>query len=394
MEESRRPDVTPAGQLPRMVTLEGDPARIGLAHGRLLAPEIRFLVGRVEHHVFHRVGPVLGIGLRVLIRALGLMVDRHIPERLREEMRGIAMGSGVPYADILLINTLDDVLNILRRLAPAAPSLGCSGFAVFGKHTRDGAILHGRNLDYHFRGTPLDDGGAVARLLLRHATVFVYRPAARAAFVSIAWPGIVGVTTAMNSEGISLGNLTSYVRGTTPNGTPAALLYRVVSEEASSLQHVGNILQAYRRTIGNNLLVGSGRENQASLFELTLDSVVEIPPEDGVLVATNHFVSPKRAQRQRHHPPAHSVARWQRLRELCDRAGIGVEDATSFLADVESARGGRAAHPFARVANEGTAVSVLFSPATRELWIGTNPEPPASAGSFQRVDVAALLKPR
>jgi len=157
---------------------------------------------------------------------------RHMPPAFREELKGLSSGSGVSHSDLLMMNTLDDLLNVLRRLAPRVPKLGCSSFALLGERCRDSAMLHGRNLDYHFRGTSLEDHGAVARLLAGQSLVFVYRPSGRAAFISIGWPGLVGVTTAINQEGLCLGNLTSYIRCNTAKGTPTSILYRTLMEES------------------------------------------------------------------------------------------------------------------------------------------------------------------
>ncbi len=375
----------------RVVVLEGSPTEMGLRHGRLLGGEIRFLLQQMDRHIFRRVGILRAPGLRVIAHGFGLAMNRHIPPHLREEMRGIAAGSGARYLEILLLNTLDDVLNILRRLAPRTPHLACSSFALFGGRCRDGSLMHGRNLDYHFRGTPLDDGGAVSRLLQSRALLFACHPHGRAAFVSVGWPGLVGAVTAMNREGISLGNLTSYLRGATPDGLPAALLYRTVLEEASTLRKAGDRLRAARRTMGNNLLVGSGKENGAALFEITPRVVLEVAPQEGMLVAANHFLSPGLARRQRPHLIPHSVARWERLCQLCDRQGISVEEALDFLGDVGCAGPQWGGNPFARVANEGTAVSVLFRPAEMEMWLGLSAEPPASRGEFRRLDAAEVM---
>lgn len=376
---------------PRVAVLAGDPAQMGLAHGRLLSREIRFLVEQMRHHIFRRVGPIRGAGLQIAARALSLAMDRHIPLHLKGEMKAIAQGSGVAYSELLLMNTLDDVLNVLRRLAPRAPKLGCSSFALIGNRCRDGTVMHGRNLDYHFRGTPLEDHGAVARLLSRESLVFVHRPRDRTAFLSIGWPGLVGVTTAISQEGISLGNLTSYLPSTAPNGTPSALLYRRLVEEASTLHDVDSLLRASRRTIGNSLMVGSGRENSAALFEITSGAVEQLLPESGILVATNHFLSPQLALRQRPYLPAHSLDRWKRLLALCNRYEAEVADALAFLGDVGHHGEENAENPFARVANEGTAVSVLFQPAELRLWLATREAPPTSRGKFLPIDVRELL---
>jgi hypothetical protein len=378
--------------LPRVIVLEGGPVEIGLRHGQALRGEIRFLTRQIDRFIFRRVGGIQGAGLRVVAHTLAGVMNRHSPEHLRREMSAISEGSGTGYSGILLINALDDVLNILRRLSPRRTSpLACSSFAIFGARSWDGDLIHGRNLDYHFRGTPLDDQGEVARLLQRHAVMFVYRPADRAGFLSLSWPGVCGATTALSENGISLGNLTSYLRGTTPNGVPSGLLYRMVAEEAAGLADVAGILRGSPRTVGNNLVVGSGRENSAALFEITMDAVAEVLPRDGALASTNHFLTPYLAERQRPFLLPHSVTRWKRLMSLAEREGTTLEEAMGYLADVQCNGDADCESPFARVANEGTAISVLFRPVQMEMWVGMNEQPPASRGEFRPIDAAALL---
>ncbi len=267
----------------KVAVFEGSAEEIGLAHGRLLRREICFLVTQMKHHVFQRVGPVKGVGLQLAARVLSLAMSRHIPSDFRDELAALSRGCGVTYSDLLIMNTLDDLLNVLRRLVPRAPKLGCSSFALLGDRCRNGTVLHGRNLDYHFRGTPLEDHGAVAGLLAAQSVVFVYRPVGRAPFVSISWPGLIGTTTAINQDGLSLGNLTSYVRDNTPKGTPSSILYRRLMEESYTLAEAGQLLRSTRRTIGNNLMVCSGREMSAILFEITCNRVSEVAPDGGAV---------------------------------------------------------------------------------------------------------------
>ena len=434
METTRAPFTTAATTgvaTPRILVLEGTPSRIGLAHGQLLKPNIQFLSEQMRRLIFRRVGPVRGPALWAVARCLAQAMYRHFPPHLKEELAGIVRGSGTPFSDILILNCLDDVLNVLRRLAPRTPiPAACSSFALWGNRTHDGGVLHGRNLDYHFRGTPIDDGGEVARLLLKQTTLFVYRPEGRAPFLSIGWPGLVGTATAINLEGIALGGLTSYLRGTSPNGMPATVLYRRIMEESRTLADAGGILRGARRTIGNNLLVSSGREGRAALFEITRDRVEELTSGDGVLVSTNHFTSPVLAGRQHGYRAAHSLPRWERMEALCRQTGatpgvlppigaakdsgeatrnhaepgraqqeqvecgcpaIGPEGAMAILADTGCARPEYEANPLERIANLGTAISVVFQPGEMRLWLCTNPEPPASLGRWVEMDVRGML---
>ncbi len=68
-----------------------------------------------------------------------------------------------------------------------------------------------------------------------------------------------------------------------------------------------------------------------------------------------------------------------------------MQDALAFLGDDTDGETEKGGGPFARVANEGTAVSVLFRPVEMVMWIGRGVEPPASRGEFVPIDAGALL---
>ena len=87
--------------------------------------------------------------------------------------------------------------------------------------------------------------------------VFVVRPSRGQPFASVAWPGFVGLVTALNADGLSLACLTSTVPRETANGTPLLLLYRAIAQHAGTLDEVEWLLRGARRTIGNNLTVAS-----------------------------------------------------------------------------------------------------------------------------------------
>ena len=72
----------------------------------------------------------------------------------------------------------------------------CSGFAIFGKATADGHIYHGRVLDY-LKGVGLE----------QNAVTIVHQPDYGHAWINISYAGFVGSVTAMNDQGISIGEM-------------------------------------------------------------------------------------------------------------------------------------------------------------------------------------------
>ena len=195
-------------------------------------------------------------------------------------------------------------------------AFACSSFVLTGDRSAAGGPIHGRNLDYAVHDDFIDPDNIVPTTLRETLTVFVVRPERGEPFAAVGWPGFVGLVTAMNGAGISLACMTSTVARETPNGTPLLLLYRLVAQYARSLDEAEWLLRGAKRTIGNNLSVASGREDDGRLFEFTPRRIATVRPRDGLLRATNHFQHPWTSEEQAGWVVGSSESRWQRLGEL------------------------------------------------------------------------------
>jgi hypothetical protein len=306
-------------------------------------------------------------------------------------MRGVADGARVPYRDILLINCFDDVLHALIQLNPVVapllhhrfvkPVLGwlgsptppatagfaCSAFALTGTASATGAPIHGRNLDYLVNDGFVDPDGIVPRELRENLVVFVVRPMRGQPFVSIAWPGFVGLVTSLNADGLSLACLTSTVPEETANGTPLLLLYRAIAQHASTLDEAEWLLRGTRRTIGNNLTIASGPAASARSFEFTMRRVRTVPAVNGLLAATNHFQHPDMAELQTGWVVPSSENRLARIRDLFGGGRHGIADAQAALTDRCPPDGGD--DVWDCLSNPGTIYSSITDPAALRLWL-------------------------
>lgn len=353
----------------RMVQLAGAPRDLGVQHGRALAPEIRAL-RRALLAYLARISLFAGaLPLYTLLVFLGKRFWPYIPPRFQEEMRGVAAGADLGLGAILLLNVLDDLANNCPR---------CSALAAGGPYTGDGCYLLGRNLDYPLFTEPM----------VKYQTLFVLEPAQSLPLVSLAWPGYVGVCTGMNRAGVALAQLTSMSRGRTFRGVPAALRFRQGLEEGSDLPGAASLILQTPGTIGNNLMLCSPRE--AMGLELTARQGIIRYPQDGLILATNHYQSGSMAPLKGRFPPrpplspltdyhfteTYSQARLARLRDLARGDCLGPIKIQEILADPG-------------IANPGTAVSVVFSPAEQKLWVARGQQPPVSRGPFQEIPLWA-----
>lgn len=373
-----------------LIRIGGDPYRRGLQHGRLLGDGVRRLRDIFYRDVVDLHGRPLGLALRGIMAPILLAMYRHIPRELRLEMRGVAAGAGVSFWDVLTFNCFDDLLHSLWLLPPLlskVPFVGnrfaCSSFALLAERTLDGRLLHGRNLDYEVANGYLAGDGAVTRALLQNVVVIDCRPSTGRPFLSVGWPGVVGVVTSLNAAGLSLACLTSTLTGETPNGIPLPLLYRQISQYASSLDQAERLIRGARLTIGNNLLVASAAENDARVFELSPRHVATRSPRDGALVTTNHFAHDEMIPHQNGWVVPSSVNRHSRLDSLCASGPATREQAAEFLLDTVCPDPAAADDPWSCLRNPGTIYSTLTEPATARVWVRTYDQPDRSYVELQ-----------
>jgi hypothetical protein len=350
-----------------LITLEGDPYELGLQHGVSLREQIWSLWSACDRWILRARGPRFGWGLERLLRGLAGVMERYVPNAVRLELRGVSHGSGLPYGRLLILNCFDDLMNNLRFVDALGSRFACSAFAAVGAAANDGHAIAGRNLDYYFRGALLAAGAEPTRVLREHVVAYRYRPATGLPFVSVGWPGIIGVVTAQNAAGLALACLTSPAWCERPWGMPLPMLYRLVAQGCSSIGQVQDVLTRTRRTIGNNLLVVSGPERDARVFELNSRRVAARSLEEGTIAATNHYQVPALARDQVGLPTASSAPRLARVEELLARQPLDSRAAQAILGDEMCLD--EANCEWARLRNAGTIYSTVFEPSHGRIWV-------------------------
>jgi isopenicillin-N N-acyltransferase like protein len=180
------------------VRLAGTPEEIGHQHGRLLYPEMVEDEGTL-YAEFDRMVPVPPARwlLMDLSRWRYRRVDGGMPgERVREIAAQAAAFSPDPYAGLLPTYHRFVFLQALYDIALSfehSPLLGCTSFALTGDAAEGGHVVLARNFDFE-AGPVFDEKKAV----------FLVREDGRIPYASVAWPGLVGVVSGMNAEGLAV----------------------------------------------------------------------------------------------------------------------------------------------------------------------------------------------
>jgi hypothetical protein len=265
----------------------------GFAHGYLLAPEIiRLFDGYLAS------GTVIdaeGYENRLLPGLKIFKVQPAYEAELRGMLAGIQARLGdqpeipavkrpIRYEDLLAANCMGDLLRT-----------GCSSFAAWGSMTPDGHTITGRNMDW-----PRNPALEAARLVI----VQVPEPDGRAlGWVSVYWPALIGCTTGMNAEGVTVAMHDSNSPTPSSSGdfTSSTSLYREAIEAARAETALEDITAVFRQRYtapGYNMMVTKPSTSggpPAVVFEhdgdLTNNNGMTLrEPENGdtFLVCTNH----------------------------------------------------------------------------------------------------------
>ncbi len=294
----------------QVLVMEGTPAEMGFQHGRLLAKKIHHLIreGYMPKALWGR-----GYS-QEYVKTQSERMEKHFPPEIIEEMRGIVEGvkkagvEDIAYEDIRLGVTQAEILHFPPDSPPS-----CSNFAVWGRWTTDGRLLHARNLDWNIKGDAQDD-----------ALVLVWRPKGGFPFMMIGWAGGVGSVSGMNARGITLGEMTLPSADATFDGLPLFLQMRLMLEKCDTLAKSVEFFEKCKRTTGWNFIIGDGGKRDGRALETDAKYCTEFTTMDPKETdATGHWGMAECVRRTNHPVGMDQLLRLSKA--YGDKIGVTVE---------------------------------------------------------------------
>lgn len=370
----------------REVHLEGDGRAIGEAHGTLMRE--RMIANETE--LWGELDRVVPIGpARLLLLDIGRLryrtVDRGIPDDRRieiaEEARALApdpFSDRMPsYDRLVLLHSLYDIALSFEH----SPLVGCSTFGLGPEATKDGHTLFARAFDFE-AGEVFD----------RDKAVFFVRSPGKIPFASVSWPGLIGVMTGMNAEGVSL--VVHGGRAGQPRtvGLPVIFSMRETLEHAHDVDEAAQILSSQEVMVSHVVALADAKGHFA---------IVERAPGTPAFVrrdfadpnrvgVTNHFEGPLASDPKNEAVRAHTttLARRARLDELLAQVGphqADVSSAVAMLRDHTCAGGESCPLGDRRTIDAFIATHGIVADTTAKvLWVSAGPE---LSGKFVAFDL-------
>jgi hypothetical protein len=374
------------------VGLRGTPAQIGYEHARLLYPEMveneGILLGRFQEQVSNPLFRHLLLDLAELRYA---HVDRGMSLARRTEIAAGARGfQPDPYAGIFPTYQRFVYLNALYDMALSfehSPLIGCTTVTFGGDELEGGGGILARAFDFE-----------VDEVFDRHKAVFFVREDRQIPFASVAWPGLVGVVSGMNAEGVAV--VVHGARGGTPQaeGEPVVhALRRVLSTAHSSDEAIAAL--AEQPAMVSHIVILNDAQGRAAVVERVPGKPNFVRYLPAKAVTTNHFEGPSAEDPKNLAVRAKTSTLPRRARgdELLSRVPRhvsppdAVRDAVDMLRDRDGVGDARLALGDRSAINALIAThGVVMDTKRRILWVS---ESPHLLGRFVAFDLNRALAP-
>lgn len=369
------------------VGLEGSPETIGYSHARLLYPQMveneGVLLGRFRDQVPMRVARSLLLDLAQLRYH---SVDREMsPERLREIAAAAQGFQPDPFTELFPTFQRFVYLNALYDISlsfEGSPLIGCTTFTFDGAATADGSGLLARAFDFE-----------VDEIFDTRKAVFFVRETGKIPFASVAWPGLVGVVSGMNLEGVAVVVHGGRAREPRAVGEPVVHALRRVLSEAHTTEQAARLLAERAPMVSHIVIVTDAHGHSATIERApgAADTLRKLPQR---AATTNHFESALRddPKNQRVREQTSTLPRRARADELLAALGaasVSALDAAALLRDRQGANGAALELGDRRAINALIAThGVIMQAGERRLWVR---EAPHLLGQFRAFDLRRVL---
>lgn len=367
-----------------VVSLKGDAFEMAFQHGRLLADAVREgvlaqLSRTVPHLLENSVTKSASLQklLISVVEVLGKGARPYIPVSYFDETVALSEGAGLPLHEMSNALLAMEALYVLAKHAVRTEGIevsplafgGCSSVAVWGKNTKNGELVVGRNLDYPLNG-----------YFDRFPLVAYHEPTdGGQRYVSLASAGLYTPSlTAFNASGVYLAGHLVPTNETSFRGTPIYFLASEVLRRAKSFDEAVDLFRSFRATLGWAFVLISFREKRVATVEMTHKNFAVRESKDGFHAQTNHFdVLTKANLHINRSVDADSFGRYHVLAKRVDEAAqpFDAQAVARVLGDNFDPVAGRDRTVGATVAVQITVGSAVLCPAEGRFYVATGTAP-------------------
>lgn len=351
--------------------VEGEPFERGVANGMLTRDLVHYQEEVFTEQIRRLVpnGFYLGI-LKNFVGWFNRDLTTYVTDEYQLEIFGVSQSAShefddiaSPYQRILNYHAAHDIGHALQNMS----LVGCTSFATWGDRSADSTLTVGRNFDFYVG----DD-------FARDKIIAFYKPSQGYRFMMVTFGGMTGVLSGMNDQGLTV--TINAAKSDIPAGsaTPVSLVAREILQYASTIKEAYAIAEKRKMFVAESFLIGSSKDNKASIIEKTPDGIDLVEGKDNVIISTNHFqgaILGNTELNREHLRTSASPYRYERVAQLLDRHEkhsvsttaatlrnqLGLDDKDIGLGNEKAIN--------QLVAHHG----IIFQPEKGLVWISTTP---------------------
>jgi hypothetical protein len=241
--------------VPVLLEVSGDFYEMGLQYGVLARPEIYKSIdiwGKIIEVQLRNSGYDPVEGFKYMSDPAQEMA-KQLPQRYRDEMKGIAEGSGLLYEDIVTYTLMYDVGRIWDSTA-------CAGVLLKGAN---GTVIHARNHDW---------GGMLNNSM--YQIVVRQKPKDYNAVTEVSYAGVIGgIYQGWNDKRITFAHNLARANNLNAEGFPSGFTARILLEECSTIAEAEKVLAAHLPINAYTVTVSDQKAGTGAVFEITPTSI-------------------------------------------------------------------------------------------------------------------------
>ena len=313
--------------------------------------------------------------LHYFITIFNRRLGQNVPLEYRQEIKAMSASCthefddfGNPYERQMQYHSAHDIGHVMQDFM----LVGCTSFAAWGRESADSSLIIGRNFDFY-----------MGEEFARNKLVLFEKPDTGHAFVSVTWPGMLGVLSGMNTAGLTVTINAAKLETPSMSAMPISLLTKKILQYASNLEEAWIIAGECNTFVSESILVGSVNDGRAAIIEKTPSAMSMYDPADrdssvAHIVCTNHYQSElfrDNSVNVENVRTSDSMQRFRRVEELLDSTGkVNPVNAAAILRDTKGLGGEPVGYCNELAINQLLAMhSVIFRPAERKIWVSTSP---------------------
>ena len=199
--------------------------------------------------------------LHYFITIFNRRMGASVPLEYRQEIKAMSASCthefdefGSPYERQMQYHSAHDIGHVMQDYM----LVGCTSFAVWGRESADSSLLMARNFDFY-----------MGEEFAKNKLVLFEKPDSGYAYVSVTWPGMLGVVSGMNMQGLAVTINASKLEVPSSSATPISILVKSILQYASNIEEAETIAASFKTFVCESILVGSANDGRAVIIEKT-----------------------------------------------------------------------------------------------------------------------------